>query len=606
MPTSPWSWTPAPTPASPNTWTRRLWGGEHVFAHAARAQPGRGDGMVSCTLRVPAPPSLALTHAHVRQAVRRLRWDHPSVASRVDWPPEGEPRFVYAAPTSEADVDAWLDAIVFLRVPREGEGVDGALDALRAELGHAECARAPHELVVHHVPAAEGEEHGLLLYLRHTVFDGLAAWQVLGALIANVAAALGTPAPELQWGEECARLARAVPDRIANTFEEGDMAREWPLVSRMHAVLERPSVRPALPPLSPLPSFPLTLTSTPTLTHPRTQTSFGLPTPHPHARPAGTAWFRRTYPAPLWRALNNAGRGVGARAFALQFAMVLIACLRVSPPAELHGEEHRITIPFNPVNLRPRLSVLPPHEVEIVSALGFTALEAADLQRFSSLASSSPSPGADDDEVRRAVLTLAREVQAQSDAQAGAQADVARYAPLAVRVLGESMFQNPPPSHPLKVFGLTNFGVLDGVVRHSYPIPPPSPPSPSHPSTSTTPPLSPAADTPALELEVTALHFHSVLFYAQHTLLPALLHAWTWRGALAHAWSYSRAHMGAVDERALDQSWVPGENAKAKEGEEAGEREEGGEGTEGVLARFVVELERIMVLVAEGAPRARL
>ncbi|KAF7978270.1 hypothetical protein HWV62_1108 [Athelia sp. TMB] len=579
MPPSPWSWTPAPTPAAPNTWTRRLWGGELVFAHAARAQPGRGDGMVSCTLRVPSSPStpLHLTHAHVRQAVRGLRWDHPSVASRVNWSAgDGEPRFVYAAPASEGAVAAWLDTIVFLR---EGESVDGALDALRAELGHAECARAPHELVVYHVPGAAGEgEHGLLLYLRHTVFDGLAAWQVLGALIANIATALGSDAPlaPLNWGEECARLARAVPDRTENTFEEGDMHREWPLVNRMHEVLARPS------------------------------TSFGLPTPHPDAVPAGTAWFRRTYPAPLWRALNSAGRAAGARAFALQLAMVLVACLRVSPPAALHGEEHRITIPFNPVNLRPLLSVLPPHGVEIVSALGFTALEAADLQRFFSLASSSPSPADEDEEVRRAVLTLAREVQAQSDAQAGAQVDVARYAPLAVRVLGASMFQNPPPSHPLKMFGLTNFGVLDAVVKHSYPIPIPSP-SPLSPtsspipfSSSPTPTPSPATHTPALALEVTALHFHSVLFYAQHTLLPALLHAWTWRGALTHAWSYSRAHMGAVGldgaGRVLDQT--RGDGAKAEEGE--------AEAEEGVLARFVVELERIMGLVAEGAPHARL
>lgn len=62
-------------------------------------------------------------------------------------------------------------------------------------------------------------------------------------------------------------------------------------------------------------------------------------------------------------------------------------------------KEHRITMPFNPVNLRPLLSVLPPNEVEIVSAIGFKALEAADLLRFSRAANENASAG----EVRRAV-----------------------------------------------------------------------------------------------------------------------------------------------------------------------------------------------------------
>ena len=90
---SPWSWTPT---AAPNMWTRRLWGGEIVFAQATREQPGRGDGMPSCTIRVPA--SHPLTHAHVRRAMRQLRWDHPSVASTVTWD-TGEPMFVYKAPS---------------------------------------------------------------------------------------------------------------------------------------------------------------------------------------------------------------------------------------------------------------------------------------------------------------------------------------------------------------------------------------------------------------------------------------------------------------------------------------------------------------------------
>lgn len=146
---------------------------------------------------------------------------------------------------------------------------------------------------------------------------------------------------------------------------------------------------------------------------------------------------------------------------------------------------------------------------------------------------------------------------------------------------------------------MTNFGVLDAVIRPSYPIPSPS--------------LS-----PPLELQVTTLYFHSVMFYRQHTLLLPILHTWTWQGVLTYAWSYSPAHIGAVDERQLDRQFAGGVggaathavgNARAAAGGsarngEAGAAEE--EGDEKVLGSFILELERIMVMIAEGgAPSLR-
>ena len=97
-------------------------------------------------------------------------------------------------------------------------------------------------------------------------------------------------------------------------------------------------------------------------------------------------------------------------------------------------------MPVNPVNLRPLLSVLPPNKVEIVSAIGFKALEATNLLRFAR----TPDAKTEDTEVRRAVYQLAREVQAQSDEQEGWLGDVARYAPAVMKMLGEYMFMNPP------------------------------------------------------------------------------------------------------------------------------------------------------------------
>lgn len=138
----------------------------------------------------------------------------------------------------------------------------------------------------------------------------------------------------------------------------------------------------------------------------------------------------------------EAAREGGAKSFALQFAMILIACLRVSPP-DASQRDHSITMPFNPVNLRPLLSVLPPNQVEIVSAIGFKALEATNLLRFGDSVKNGAGPRSDA-EVRRAVLTLAREVQVQSDAQEAGQGDAARFAPLAMKILGEAMFLSPP------------------------------------------------------------------------------------------------------------------------------------------------------------------
>lgn len=102
-----------------------------------------------------------------------------------------------------------------------------------------------------------------------------------------------------------------------------------------------------------------------------------------------------------------------------------------------------MSIPFNPVNLRPLLSVLPLNGVEIVSTIGFKTLEAANLLRFARAAECVVDAKAEYAEVRRAVYQLAREVQAQSDEQEGCQGDVARYAPAAMKMLGEYMFMNP-------------------------------------------------------------------------------------------------------------------------------------------------------------------
>lgn len=85
--------------------------------------------------------------------------------------------------------------------------------------------------------------------------------------------------------------------------------------------------------------------------------------------------------------------------------LVLLACLRIGSPTSTLSyatrltqllayfsaffrdipfttdvTEHRVTLSYNPVNLRPRISTK--GAVEIVSALGFNALHASNLLRF--------------------------------------------------------------------------------------------------------------------------------------------------------------------------------------------------------------------------------
>ena len=109
----------------------------------------------------------------------------------------------------------------------------------------------------------------------------------------------------------------------------------------------------------------------------------------------------------------------------------MMSCIRISPP---DSGEHRVTLPFNPVNLRSRLSTNPP--TEIVSALGFNIIDAADLQRFVTCTG--------DEATLEAVWTIAREIQAKMAKQDEWQDDIARTAPIVMKTLAENIFACPP------------------------------------------------------------------------------------------------------------------------------------------------------------------
>lgn len=115
-------------------------------------------------------------------------------------------------------------------------------------------------------------------------------------------------------------------------------------------------------------------------------------------------------------------------------ATIVMAVLRVNPPSTIEGE-HRVTLPYNPINLRPWLSTN--GAAEIVSALGFNTLDAPNLLRFNYALKG-------DRETMHAVWTLAEELQTQIDEQNAWHANAARTAPIVMKTLAEAIFMNPP------------------------------------------------------------------------------------------------------------------------------------------------------------------
>ena len=105
------------------------------------------------------------------------------------------------------------------------------------------------------------------------------------------------------------------------------------------------------------------------------------------------------------------------------------------------------------------------------------------------------------------------------------------------------------PSYPLRIFGITNFGVVDSILKPEYTVP----------GTSST-------------LKIANTYFNNVIFHLPESLLPLLLQAYTWQGQLYYSFSYSPAHMG----------------------KDAGAAEEG----PATFAKFLVELEVVTNMLA--------
>ena len=256
MAMSAWSWFPGPafdTPegADPSKiWNRKLWGGEILYAYISRISPGQRDLQISCIMDI--PDGVAFSHQHVRAAMRCLRFTHPSIASKVVWPPgppnPAEAKFQYASPVSEEQVNAWLDTVV-VQITNNSSDVEAALSSLRVALARLDTPRTDDLLKLYHVPPSPLKPftHGILLHAKHALFDAIAIWEALDCYLQELALLSGKElnalmAP-LDWGTEYVRLARAVADRTERKFEPADMHGEWPGIKRMQQIMDKPFVR---------------------------------------------------------------------------------------------------------------------------------------------------------------------------------------------------------------------------------------------------------------------------------------------------------------------------------------------------------------------------
>lgn len=245
--TSPFHWQPPPLPtafapqqtakchAEPNKiWHRLTWGGEASLAQLNLMLPSFADIILSCQVKVLS--GRPVTMKAVREAMRQLRFEHPVVACRITYgkPDASQPisgpeaRLIYVAPTSEADIEDWLDEIVVDETDalvEAGGNVADAVAHVRREIGKLQKAYIPSQLDVHCIPASERSEGAIVLRLSHVLYDGLGAFEFMNKIVGQISRTLGADGQmpkELPWGEELKRLVKPTVEyaRVPWTSEE--------------------------------------------------------------------------------------------------------------------------------------------------------------------------------------------------------------------------------------------------------------------------------------------------------------------------------------------------------------------------------------------------
>lgn len=262
---SPYTWQPPPRPEAlflpdgsdfrasiDRTWHRVLWGSERSMGAFGIATAGWPDMLVSAHLDV-GTDAQPLTAHTIREALRLLRFEHPTVALRLaSFKPEsgspspfGEPRLVYEVPTAE-DVEAWLSDIIVDRsdaLERAGGDMAAAVAAVRREAASVLPAYRPSQLDVHCILKQDGRGLGLVVRFGHVAFDGIGAFSFLDAIVRKLAAAIAdreaSQPPRLAWGEEVTRLPPPVVDNLRIPWSASGPKKETVVGRRVYESLER-------------------------------------------------------------------------------------------------------------------------------------------------------------------------------------------------------------------------------------------------------------------------------------------------------------------------------------------------------------------------------
>lgn len=205
-----------------------------------------------------------------------------------------------------------------------------------------------------------------------------------------------------------------------------DLDRDWPMVKHIKDVLTRPSV-------SKLATHSVTTTNLSSSLSDRPQ--LGLPILHRDAPETGADRIIVKLPETIVKGLVKACRKHQCGVLSAQVASVIITAMQMCPPTD--DRELRVTYPFNPVNIAPRLATRGFNgALEIVTALSFNTIITGHLERFKGISG--------EKEVKDAIWKVAGEIDAQIRELDKYHDNVARMAPSIPQTMAEAIFSTPP------------------------------------------------------------------------------------------------------------------------------------------------------------------
>ncbi|SPO29174.1 uncharacterized protein UTRI_06123 [Ustilago trichophora] len=245
--TSEYRWNHLSSPHGRKVWWRNVDSMANFILHWQTRFHQHGDMFGSCTLGLssPSPSStserLYLTRAQLRESIRRLRYNHPTVALRLakrselgidllPIPPFLESKvnlqvaLVYDIVESEEEVEAWLDDVLTVhseeRIASEEEEFSAILQAATTE-----GVPGRNRLRIHFWPATNDVDARVLVEQSHSVSEGIGTMLVFDLLLQSISSVLSHPQPTpFAWGSEVVRLEPALQDAIASpppTWEVG-------------------------------------------------------------------------------------------------------------------------------------------------------------------------------------------------------------------------------------------------------------------------------------------------------------------------------------------------------------------------------------------------